>query len=131
MIEKFDFNEKIKIKNLAREFLADIFSKCYYPGYLTQAQKEDQEYYEEFQEEFLSTLTQVQKKDYDTLDSIRNAVNSTDYDYHILLGMRIKAAFDEIMNNPLEILELYDSRGKSAREMYKSVKQKENLNSSL
>lgn len=128
MIENFDFNKKTKIDNLACELLADILSKCYYPGELTQAQKEDQEYYEEFQEEFLSTLTQAQKKDYNTLDSIKNSVMSTDFDYHILTGMRIKAALDKIIEKPLEILELYDSRGKSAREMYKSVKQKENLN---
>ena len=38
--------------------------------------------------------------------------------------MKIKSALDEIINNPLKVLEVYDGKATCARQRYKSVKQK-------
>ncbi len=61
-------------------------------------------------------------KNFYSLISIRNAVESTEYDYILLCGMQIKAAIDEILKNPLKILKLCDNDGTLARQIYKSVK---------
>ena len=37
--------------------------------------------------------------------------------------MRIKVVLDELINNPLKILEMYDGKAKDIRLQYKSVKQ--------
>lgn len=37
--------------------------------------------------------------------------------------MRIKVALDELINNPLKILEIYDGKAKDIRLQYKSVNQ--------
>lgn len=37
---------------------------------------------------------------------------------------KIKTELDELTNNPLKMIELYDSKATDIREMYKSVKQK-------
>ena len=61
-------------------------------------------------------------KNFYSLISIRNAVESTEYDYILLCGMQIKAAIDEILKNPLKILKLCDNDGTLTRQIYKSVK---------
>ncbi len=38
--------------------------------------------------------------------------------------MRIKSALDELINNPLKMIDLYDSKATDISEMHKSVKQK-------
>ena len=124
MNEKFNFNERIKTENLAREMLCAILNCCYYPSYFTQHHKDAQEYYNEFEQEFVSGLTCDQRKDFNTLHDINNSVESTHFIYDVLYGMRIKSALDELINNPIKIIDLYDSKAANIREMYKSVKQK-------
>lgn len=118
------FSEKIKVENLSCNVLYGIIGSLYYPPYLTQYHKEAREYYDEFTEEFEKSLDKSQKKDFDTLTDLNNAVSSTEYNYQLLYGMRIKAALDELINNPLKILEICDKKAKDVREQYKSVKQK-------
>ena len=118
------FDEKIKVENLACEVLYGIMNSCYYPPYLTEHHKQNSEYHEEFEKEFIKGLNYEQRKDYNSLISIRNAVTSTELDYRLLCGMKIRDAIDEIIKNPLKILNLYDNDGTPAREMYKSIKQK-------
>ena len=117
------FDEKIKIENLAREILCGIINICYYPPYLTQYHKEAQEYYNEFTKEFEKGLDENQKKDFRTLEEINNSVSATENIYQLLYGMRIKVVLDELINNPLKILEIYDGKAKDIRLQYKSVKQ--------
>lgn len=119
-----DFNEKIKPENLATDIFRGILNAYCIPPHLTQYHKEVEEYYDEFQDEFLSGLTKEQKKDFNSLDALKNTMISTEFDYNILFGMRIKAALDELINNPLGVLNLYDSKAPSIRKMYRSVKQK-------
>ena len=120
---KKSFDEKIKIENLSREILCEIINICYYPPYLTQYHKEAQEYYTEFTKKFEESLNNDQKKDFRTLEEINNAVSSTEYTYQLLYGMKIKQALDELVNNPLKILEAYDGKAKDIRLRYKSVRQ--------
>lgn len=114
------FSEKTNIEKLACEILTGILSIPRQSTYLTQCHKENSEYYNEFQKE----LTYEQIKDFDSLISIRNAVESTEFDYTLLYGIQIKSAIDEILENPLKILKLCDGNGIPAREIYKSIKQK-------
>ena len=72
----------------------------------------------------LLLLTDDQKKDFNTLDDLNNATQSTYFVYDVLYGMKIKSALDELINNPLKMLDLYDSKATNIREMHKSVKQK-------
>ena len=124
MNENFSFS----IDNLACELLSEILTVACYPRHLTQRQKESQKYYDEVQEEFIRTLTQAQKENFNSLDAIKNDIIATTFDYHVLLGMRIKVALDKLIEKPLEILELYDSKATKARDLYKFVSQEENLN---
>ena len=117
------FSEKIKVENLAREVLCGIINSYYQPLYLTQYHKEAQEYYDEFVKEFEESLDKDQKKDFRTLEEINNSVSSTEHIYQLLYGMRIKVALDELINNPLKILEIYDGKAKDIRLQYKSAKQ--------
>ena len=124
MNEKFNFNERIKTENLVREMLCAILNCCYYPQYFTKYHEDAQEYRNEFEEAFVSGLTDDQKKDFNTLDDLNNATQLTCFVYDILYGMKIKSALDELINNPLKMLDLYDSKATNIREMHKSVKQK-------
>ena len=117
------FREEIKVENLAHKVLCGIINSLYYPPYLTQYHKEAQEYYNEFTEEFEKGLDENQRKDFRTLADLNNAVSSTEYNYQLLYGMRIKVVLDELINNPLKILEIYDGNAKDIRKQYKSVKQ--------
>lgn len=119
-----NFNEKIKIKNIACELLRNITDEYFFPYYLTQHQKDDLEYHEEFLQKFKNTLTEKQKKDLDSLNSINNCLISTDIDFAIIYGILLKTAFDKIIESPLEILELRDSMGTKARDLYKPAEQK-------
>lgn len=118
------FTQKTEVEEFACEILTGILNIPCQPPYLTQRHKENSEYYDEFQKQFEKGLTYEQTKDFDSLISIRNAVESTEYDYILLCGMQIKAAIDEILKNPLKILKLCDNDGTTAREIYKSVKQR-------
>lgn len=117
------YSKKIDVYNLARNILCEIINSCYYPSYLTQYHKKAQEYYGEFTKEFEEGLNEDQKKDFRTLAEINSAVSSTESAYQLLYGMRIKLAMDELINNPLKILEIYDEKSDDIRERYKSVKQ--------
>ena len=117
------FDEKIKVENLAHEVLCGIINSCYYPPYLTKYHKEAQEYSIEFTKEFEESLNKDQKKDFRTLEEINNSVSATENIYQLLYGMRIKVALDELINNPLKILEIYDGKAKDIRLQYKSAKQ--------
>lgn len=119
-----EFNEKTEIEELACRILEGILKAPFEPRYLTKQHKETSNYYDEFEKEFEKQLNYEQKKDYNSLLSIKNMVLSTEFDYRILCGMQIKSALDEIIKNPLRILQLYQSEQISARNMYKSVKQK-------
>ena len=118
------FTQKTEVEEFACDILTGILSIPCQPPYLTQRHKENSEYYDEFQKQFEKGLTYEQTKDFDSLISIRNAVESTEYDYILLCGMQIKAAIDEILKNPLKILKLCDNDGTPARQIYKSVKQR-------
>ena len=117
-------DEKLQIDELASEVLAGLLNINYQPKYLTQRHKENSEYYEKFQKEFEKGLTYEQTKDLDSLISILNSVNSTEYDYMFLRGMQTKVAIDKILKDPLKILQIYSERGTPAREIYKTVKEK-------
>lgn len=117
------FEENTKVENLASKILCGIINSYYQPSYLTQYHKEAQEYYYEFVKEFEESLSENGKKDFRTLIEINNAISSTEYVYQLLHGMRIKLAMDELINNPLKILEIYDEKSNNIREQYKSVKQ--------
>lgn len=118
------FSEKTKVEEFACEILTGILNIPCQPPYLTQRHKENSEYYDEFQKQFEKGLTYEQIKDFDSLISIKNAVESTEYDYILLCGMQIKSAIDEILKNPLKILRLCDDNGTPACKIYKSIKQK-------
>ena len=122
-----NFNEKTKIENIACRIFGCLMDCCYRPSFLTQYHKEAQEYYNEFRENFVGSLTAEQKKDFCTLEEINNTVYSTEAQYQLLLGMKMKSAFDELLENPLKILDLYDSRATDIRESYKPAKQKESF----
>ena len=117
------FREEIKVESLAHKVLCGIINSLYYPPYLTQYHKEAQEYSTEFTKEFEESLNKDQKKDFRTLEEINNSVSATENIYQLLYGMRIKVALDELINNPLKILEIYDGKAKDIRLQYKSVKQ--------
>lgn len=119
-----EFNKKVETEKIACDILGSVMNTFSQPAYLSQRHKENSEYYDEFQKEFEKGLSYEQEKDLDTLISIRNAVESTEFDYALLFGMQIKIAIDEILKNPLKILNLYDNGGTPTREIYKSVKQK-------
>lgn len=124
------FEENTKVENLARKILCGIINSYYQPSYLTQYHKEAQKYYDEFIQEFEENLSGNERKDFRTLIEINNAISSTEYVYQLLYGMRIKFAMDELINNPLKILEVYDGKSSDIRKQYKSVKQlKEESNS--
>ena len=118
-----DFNQKTEVEELACEILESIINTFSQPKYLSQKHKENSEYYDEFEKAFEKGLSYEQEKDLDSLISIKNAVESTEFDYALLFGMQIKSAIDEIIKNPLKILNLCDNAGTPAREIYKSVKQ--------
>lgn len=69
-------------------------------------------------------MNETQKEDFNTLIELDSAFSSTSSVYNIIYGMKIKSALDEIINNPLKILEAYDGKTTCARKQYKSVKQK-------
>jgi hypothetical protein len=119
-----DFNKKTEIEELACKILESIINTFSQPKYLSQRHKENSEYYDEFEKEFEKGLSYEQKKDLDSLISIKNAVESTQFDYTLLLGMQIKSAIEEIIKNPLKILNLYDNEGIPVRDIYKSIKQR-------
>lgn len=119
-----DFDKKTEVEELACEILESIINTFRQPAYLSQRYKENSEYYDEFEKEFEKGLSYEQEKDLNSLISIKNAVESTEFDYALLFGMQIKSAIDEIIKNPLKILNLCDNDGTPAREIYKSVKQK-------
>lgn len=119
-----DFNKKTETEELACEILESIINTFRQPTYLSQKHKENSRYYDEFEKAFEKGLSYEQEKDLDSLISIKNAVQSTEFDYALLYGMQIKAAIDEIIKNPLKILNLCDNDGTLARDIYKSVKQK-------
>ena len=70
------------------------------PTYLSQKHKENSEYYDEFEKAFEKGLSYEQEKDLNSLIPIKNAVESTEFDYALLFGMQIKSAIDEIIKNP-------------------------------
>ena len=119
-----DFNKKKEIEELACKIFESIINTFSQPKYLSQRHKENSEYYDEFEKEFEKGLSYEQKKDLDSLISIKNAVESTQFDYTLLLGMQIKSAIEEIIKNPLKILNLYDNEGIPVRDIYKSIKQR-------
>lgn len=92
-----EFTQETEVEEFACDILTGILNIPCQPPYLTQRHKENSEYYDEFQKQFEKGLTYEQTKDFDSLISIRNAVESTEYDYILLCGMQIKAAIDEIL----------------------------------
>ncbi len=115
-------NSRTEIEEMACQIFRCLTEIPGYPEYLTEKQKQNLEYEEKFEKEFLKQLSYEQRKDYDSLMSIKNSVSVTDYNYALLCGMQLKVAMDEIVNNPLKILRLYDKVGIPASELYKPVK---------
>lgn len=123
MIE--NFKERIKIENIACKLLENITSEYSFPHQLTKNQEENLKYYNEYFKNFEKTLTEKQKKDFDNLSSIDNCISASSLDYAIIYGMILKVAFDKILENPLEILELHERKETLARDLYKPVGQED------
>ncbi len=124
MNKKIDFNEKNKIEELACDVLIKILDVPHRPRYLSESHKQNLEYCDKFEKEFIKSLTYEQRKDYDSLMSAKTLTQTPEFDYMLLCGMQIKVALDELIKNPLKILRLYDKVGTPASKVYKSVKQK-------
>lgn len=123
MIE--NFKEKIKIENIACKLLENITSEYSFPHQLTKNQEENLKYYNEYFKNFEKTLTEKQKKDFDNLSSINNCISASSLDSAIIYGVILKVAFDKILENPLEILELHERKKTLARDLYKPVGQED------
>ena len=119
-----NLSENTKLEEIACKILRSLINISVQPQYLTKWHKENLDYFDEFEKEFEKGLNYEQRKDYDSLISIKKTVESIELDYRLIYGMQIKAAIDEILKNPLKILNLYDKDGTPTREIYKSVKQK-------
>ena len=124
MNEKFNFNEKNEIEEVACNILIDLLDIPHQPRYLSESHKQNSEYCDKFEKEFIKGLTYEQRKDYDSLMSAKTLTQAPEFDYMLLCGMQIKVALDELIKNPLKILRLYDKVGTPASRVYKSVKQK-------
>ena len=124
MNEKFNFNEKNEIEEVACNILIDLLDIPHQPRYLSESHKQNSEYCDKFEKEFIKGLTYEQRKDYDSLMSAKTLTQAPEFDYMLLCGMQIKVALDELIKNPLKILRLYDRIGTPACELYKSSKQK-------
>lgn len=124
MNEKTNFNEKNEIEELACNILIDILDIPHQPRYLSERHKQNSEYCDKFEKEFIKGLTYEQRKDYDSLISAKTLTSTTEFEYMLLCGMQIKVALDELIKNPLKFLRLYDRIGTPACELYKSRKQK-------
>ena len=124
MNEKTNFNEKNEIEELACSILIDILDIPHRPRYLSESHKQNLEYCDKFEKEFIKGLTYEQRKDYDSLTSAKTLTSTTEFNYMLLCGIQIKVALDELIKNPLKILRLDDRIGTPACELYKSSKQK-------
>lgn len=122
MIE--NLRERIKVENMACELLENITSEYCFTHHLTQNQKENLKYYDEYFKNFEKTLTEKQKKDFDNLSSIDHCILASSLDFAIIYGMILKVALDKILENPLEILELHERKQTLARDLYKPAEQK-------
>ena len=65
MNEKTNFNEKNEIEELACNILIDILDAPHRPRYLSESHKQNLEYCDKFEKEFIKGLTYEQRKDYD------------------------------------------------------------------
>lgn len=119
-----NFNEENEIEEVACNILMDILDIPNQPRYLSERHKQNSEYCDEFEKEFIKGLNYEQRKDYNSLMSAKILTSTAESEYMLLCGMQIKVALDELIKNPLKFLGLYDRVGTPACELYKSSKQK-------
>lgn len=125
MNKKIELNEKTELEKMACRLLMNISDIPRPPEYLTENHRQNLEYCNKFEKEFIKGLTYEQIKNYDSLMSSKNMTLTTEFDYMLLCGVQIKTALDELIKNLLKFMNLHDSSGDFlASNIYKSIKQK-------
>lgn len=112
-------NEKLDIKKVANNILQGILEGIGSVICTSERQEKLRKYLYKLQDEFISNLSDKQKKDYNLLVDIRTDSESSDQMFDILYGMRIQKVFDYIVENPWEVTNYYENKGTPVEEKYK------------
>lgn len=112
-------NEKLDIKRVADNVLQGILESIGNVVCTSARQEKLTKHLYKLQDEFISNLSDKQKKDYNLLVDMRTDSESSDQIFDILYGMRIQKVFDYIVENPWEVTNYYENKGTPIEERYK------------
>lgn len=112
-------NEKLDTKRVADNILQEILEgiSCVVCTSTRQAKLRKHMY--KLQDEFISNLSDKQKKEYNLLVDMRADSKSSDQIFSIIYGMKVQKVFDYIVENPWEVTNYYENKGIPVEGRYK------------
>ncbi len=112
-------NEKLDTKRVADNILQEILEGISSVVCTSTRQAKLRKRMYKLQDEFISNLSDKQKKEYNLLLDMRADSESSDQIFSILYGMKVQKVFDYIVENPLEVTNYYENKGIPVEEIYK------------
>lgn len=112
-------NEKLDVKRVADNILQGILESIGSVVCTSTRQEKLRKRLYKLQDEFISNLSDKQKKEYNLLVDMRTDSESSDQIFDILYGMKIQKVFDYIVENPWEVTNYYENKGIPVEERYK------------
>lgn len=110
--------EKLAIKKIANGVIEGILESVSSIIYSSSRQKKLKKHLNKLQDDFISTLSDKQKKDYELLMDMKIDIESSDQIFDILYGMKVQKVFDYITDNIWEVINYYESKGTPIEKMY-------------
>ncbi len=112
-------NEKLDIKKVADNILQGILEGINGIACTSKQQEKYRKYLFALQDKFMENLSDKQKKEYNDLIDMQVDCGSSDRIFHILYGMKVQKVFNCLSDNPMEIIDYYESKGIPVEERYK------------